>query len=146
MLTWAFEFEDQPYFDGFRTLATNGIDKPVLNVFRMDGIPEAWADIRMTVAGVPPTATASCFAITALMKRMAIPTRPGSRWVRRRIRRPINPRLEAAGQLELFDSPRWLKSNKGSVDVNFVLPRPGSFAAGVELVDPRASIHAAPIQ
>jgi xylan 1,4-beta-xylosidase len=34
-LTWAFEFEDQPYFAGFRTLATNGIDKPVLNVFRM---------------------------------------------------------------------------------------------------------------
>jgi xylan 1,4-beta-xylosidase len=34
-LTWAFEFEGQPYFAGFRTLATNGIDKPVLNVFRM---------------------------------------------------------------------------------------------------------------
>jgi len=34
-LTWAFEFEDQPYFAGFRSLATNGIDKPVLNVFRM---------------------------------------------------------------------------------------------------------------
>jgi xylan 1,4-beta-xylosidase len=38
MLTWAFEFEDQPYFDGFRTLATNGIDKPVLNFFRMAGM------------------------------------------------------------------------------------------------------------
>ena len=38
MLTWAFEFEDQPYFDGFRTLATNGVDKPVLNVFRMAGL------------------------------------------------------------------------------------------------------------
>ena len=38
MLTWAFEFEDQPYFDGFRTLATNGIDKPVLNLFRMTGM------------------------------------------------------------------------------------------------------------
>ncbi len=38
MLTWAFEFENQPYFDGFRTLATNGIDKPVLNVFRMAGL------------------------------------------------------------------------------------------------------------
>jgi len=38
MLTWAFEFEDQPYFDGFRTLATNGIDKPVLNLFRMAGL------------------------------------------------------------------------------------------------------------
>jgi xylan 1,4-beta-xylosidase len=36
-LTWAFEFEDQPYFAGFRTLATNGIDKPVFNVFRMFG-------------------------------------------------------------------------------------------------------------
>lgn len=38
MLTWAFEFEDQPYFDGFRTLSTNGIDKPVLNLFRMAGL------------------------------------------------------------------------------------------------------------
>lgn len=34
-LTWAFEFEDQPYFAGFRSLASNGIGKPVLNVFRM---------------------------------------------------------------------------------------------------------------
>jgi xylan 1,4-beta-xylosidase len=38
MLTWAFEFEGQPYFDGLRTLATNGIDKPVLNLFRMAGL------------------------------------------------------------------------------------------------------------
>src|SRR5579871_31096 len=38
MLTWAFEFEDQPYFDGFRTLATNGVDKPILNLFRMLGM------------------------------------------------------------------------------------------------------------
>jgi xylan 1,4-beta-xylosidase len=36
-VTWAFEFEDQPYFDGFRDLATNGLAKPVLNVFRMLG-------------------------------------------------------------------------------------------------------------
>lgn len=34
-LTWAFEFEDQPYFAGFRVLASNGIDLPVMNVFRM---------------------------------------------------------------------------------------------------------------
>ena len=34
-LTWAFEFEDQSYFAGFRALATNGVDLPVLNVFRM---------------------------------------------------------------------------------------------------------------
>jgi xylan 1,4-beta-xylosidase len=34
-LTWAFEFEDQPPFAGFRTLASDGIDLPILNVFRM---------------------------------------------------------------------------------------------------------------
>jgi xylan 1,4-beta-xylosidase len=37
-VTWAFEFEDQPWFAGFRELATNGVDKPVLNVFRMYGM------------------------------------------------------------------------------------------------------------
>ena len=37
-VTWAFEFEDQPPFAGFRELATNGIDKPVLNGFRMLGL------------------------------------------------------------------------------------------------------------
>jgi xylan 1,4-beta-xylosidase len=37
-VTWAFEFEDQPAFAGFRELATNGIDKPVLNVFRILGM------------------------------------------------------------------------------------------------------------
>ncbi len=38
IVTWAFEFEDQPYFEGFRELATNGVDKPVLNAFRMFGL------------------------------------------------------------------------------------------------------------
>jgi xylan 1,4-beta-xylosidase len=37
ILTWAFEFEDQPWFAGFRVLATNGVELPVLNVFRMFG-------------------------------------------------------------------------------------------------------------
>ncbi|WP_080240305.1 GH39 family glycosyl hydrolase [Spirosoma rigui] len=37
-VTWAFEFENQPWFRGFRDLATNGVDKPVLNVFRMFGM------------------------------------------------------------------------------------------------------------
>ena len=36
-LTWAFEFEDQPPFAGFRALASDGLDLPVLNVFRMFG-------------------------------------------------------------------------------------------------------------
>jgi len=37
-VTWAFEFEDQPPFAGFRELATNGVDKAVLNAFRMLGL------------------------------------------------------------------------------------------------------------
>jgi xylan 1,4-beta-xylosidase len=36
-VSWSFEFENQPWFAGFRDLATNGVDKPVLNVFRMLG-------------------------------------------------------------------------------------------------------------
>ncbi len=48
-LTWAFEFENQPYFAGFRSLASNGIDKPVLNVFRMFS--------RMTGRRVPVTSS-----------------------------------------------------------------------------------------
>jgi xylan 1,4-beta-xylosidase len=37
-VNWSFEFEDQPLFAGFREMATNGIDKPVLNAFRMMGL------------------------------------------------------------------------------------------------------------
>ncbi|MEO8522653.1 MAG: beta-xylosidase [Acidobacteriota bacterium] len=52
-VTWAFEFEGQPFFAGFRDLATNGIDKPVLNVFRMLGMMRG---NRLTVvsSGAPP--------------------------------------------------------------------------------------------
>jgi xylan 1,4-beta-xylosidase len=37
-VNWSFEFENQPWFYGFRDLATNGVNKPVLNVFRMLGM------------------------------------------------------------------------------------------------------------
>jgi xylan 1,4-beta-xylosidase len=37
-VNWSFEFENQPWFAGFRSLANNGVDKPVLNVFRMLGM------------------------------------------------------------------------------------------------------------
>lgn len=36
--SWSFTFENVPWFDGFRELATNGVGKPVLNVFRMFGL------------------------------------------------------------------------------------------------------------
>lgn len=34
-VTWAFEFEERPYFDGLRVLSTNQIGKPVLNAHRV---------------------------------------------------------------------------------------------------------------
>jgi len=35
VLTWAFMFEGKKYFEGFRTLSTNDIHKPVLNGFKL---------------------------------------------------------------------------------------------------------------
>lgn len=37
-VTWAFEFEGQPLFVGQRALSTHGIDKPLMNFFRMAGL------------------------------------------------------------------------------------------------------------
>jgi xylan 1,4-beta-xylosidase len=37
-VSWSFEFENQEWFAGFRDLATNGVAKPVLNIFRMFGM------------------------------------------------------------------------------------------------------------
>jgi xylan 1,4-beta-xylosidase len=52
-VTWAFLFEDQPYFDGFRDLATNGINKPVLNTFRMLGQMSGDRVSAVSSAGLP---------------------------------------------------------------------------------------------
>jgi xylan 1,4-beta-xylosidase len=179
MLTWAFEFENQPYFDGFRTLATNGIDKPVLNLFRMaglmrgdrlnvessarvplqtilsdgvrgaadvdalavrsdrgisvltwnyhdDDVPGPSAAIQMTVSGVPPAAS------RVLIHHYRIDQDHSNAYtVWKRLGSPSEPspeqyaRLEAAGQLELLESPRWVSAGKAGVDVNYSLPRQG---------------------
>jgi xylan 1,4-beta-xylosidase len=37
VLTWAFTFPGTPYFAGYRALATNGIDLPVLSAFKLLG-------------------------------------------------------------------------------------------------------------
>ena len=37
VLTWAFTFPDSPYFAGYRSLRTNGIDLPVLSAFKLLG-------------------------------------------------------------------------------------------------------------
>ena len=177
MLTWAFEFEDQPYFDGFRTLATNGIDKPVLNLFRMDGlmggdrvatessagldagaiiqagvreqpdinalasrsgqsvsvlvwnyhdddVPAADAPTRLTITGLPASAR------RVLLRHYRIDRdHSNSYTVWKQMGSPQSPtaeqyaRLESAGQLELLESPRWLSTDSGQVEMSFAMPR-----------------------
>jgi xylan 1,4-beta-xylosidase len=39
-VTWAFEFENQPWFAGFRVLSSNGVALPVFNSFRMFSLLE----------------------------------------------------------------------------------------------------------
>jgi xylan 1,4-beta-xylosidase len=53
-VTWSFEFEGQPYFEGYRELATNGLDKPVLNAFRMFGLLGAERVKSSSSAAIPP--------------------------------------------------------------------------------------------
>src|SRR5271165_3555774 len=73
-VTWAFEFEDQPYFAGFRELATNGIDKPVLNVFRMLGmLGGEW--ISVTSSGAQPLGDVVANSVTAAPDVNAVATR-----------------------------------------------------------------------
>jgi xylan 1,4-beta-xylosidase len=176
-VTWAFEFEDQPYFDGFRDLATNGIDKPVLNVFRMLGMmtgdrlavenhgaasldsmlasgvkstadihalasrdarsaavlvsnyhdsrkPGPAAAVQLMIAGLPEgrlllehfRVDASHSNAYEAWKQMGSPQQPSAGQYRT---------LERAGQLEAFESPRWITSKGGEVRVDFVLPRHG---------------------
>jgi xylan 1,4-beta-xylosidase len=53
-VSWSFEFEDQPYFEGFRELATNGLNKPVLNAFRMFGLLGS-ERVKVSSTGALPT-------------------------------------------------------------------------------------------
>ena len=174
LLTWAFQFEDQPYFDGFRTLATNGIDKPVLNYFRMAGLMAgerlavissaavalddlvksgvraqaaidavatksanriavlAWnyhdddlfapaSDIELVINGVPARALVEHFRIDQDHSNAF------TKW--KSFGGPQTPTpaqyaaLEAAGQLQALDSPRWVTPTKSTVTLKFALPR-----------------------
>jgi xylan 1,4-beta-xylosidase len=89
-VTWAFEFEDQPAFSGFRSLATDGIDKPVLNVFRMLGMldgPRAHAHsaqssnaqwLTVSSTGALPLDSILANSVTAAPDVNAVATRNGN--------------------------------------------------------------------
>jgi xylan 1,4-beta-xylosidase len=178
ILTWAFEFEEQPYFDGFRDLATNGIDKPVLNLFRMAGLMRgerveaassgAAALDAMVQSGAPhpqvdALAVASERSLSVLVWNYQDDDTPGpaapvklsiaglpahiNRTLLRHYRidqehsnaysawkamgspqKPSNEqqcKLEDAGQLQLFNSPRWVSPRAGQTELAFSLPLQG---------------------
>jgi xylan 1,4-beta-xylosidase len=177
VLTWAFEFEGQPYFAGRRTLATNGIDKPILSLFRMlglmrgervetassaevsaqqiiesgvrqapdvdalaarsdnsvavllwnyhdDDVPAADTPVKLTIAALPPDAG------RVLVRHYRIDRDHSNAYTAwKEMGSPQSPtpeqfaKLKAAGQLQLFDSPRWVRQQKGTLQLQFPLPR-----------------------
>ncbi|HEV2274080.1 MAG TPA: beta-xylosidase [Acidobacteriaceae bacterium] len=179
ILTWAFEFEGKPYFDGYRTLATNGVDKPELNFFRMAGlmrgervaasssgavpldsilhdsvrqapdvdalaagapgqasvllwnyqdndVPAPGSKIEVSIKGISPSAH------RVLLQQYRIDGEHSNAYtVWKEMGSPQNPtpaqyaKLQAAGQLQLLDSPRWMTPENGSVKVEMNLPRQG---------------------
>lgn len=50
-VSWSFEFEDQEWFAGFRDLATHGVNKPILNIFRMFGMMQGQRVLTQTENG-----------------------------------------------------------------------------------------------
>jgi len=180
MLSWSFEFEDKDYFEGFRSLATNGVDKPVLNVFRMFGLmsgsrvqttstgkisldnlvssgarqsPDVdafatksdreaavlvwnYCDVDGPAEAVPTTVTIG--GIPAGVRRVLLQhyrlddTHSNSYTIWLAMGSPQHPtteqyaKLQAAGQLQLLTSPKWVEVSNGQVKVEADLPRQGT--------------------
>jgi xylan 1,4-beta-xylosidase len=177
-VTWGFEFENQPWYAGFRDMATNGVDKPVLNVFRMFGMMEGqrikvnqenlsynFLKVRdKSVRGKSPDinaiASKSENSITIMvwnyhddndlnvpssLVNLIIDNIPSDNVLMNHYRvdqefsnsytiwkemgSPQNPtksqleKLEKAGQLQLFTSPKWKQINKGATNIQIDLPR-----------------------
>jgi len=77
MLSWSFEFEGRDYFEGFRDLSTNGVDKPVLNLFRMLGMMGG-ERVRVTSSGAVPMETIEGSGVRGEADVDALATRAGN--------------------------------------------------------------------
>jgi xylan 1,4-beta-xylosidase len=76
-VTWAFEMMDQPWFAGFRELATNGVDKPVMSVFRMFGMLKG-EQLAVTSSGAEAIGEIEKRSVVGAPDVSAIATRDGS--------------------------------------------------------------------
>lgn len=176
-VTWGFEFENQPYFDGFRDLATNGIDKPVLNTFRMLGLMggerlAVESNSALTLEAIRDTGVRNKPDVNALASKQeravsvlvwnyhdddlpapsvevevtieglvagrmllhhyrvdAEHSNSFEVWKKMGSPQNLSPeqykQLEQAGQLQLFNSPEWVRAANGRVTLRFNLPRQG---------------------
>ncbi len=176
-VSWSFEFEDQEWFAGFRDLATNGVDKPVLNIFRMFGMMSGKRIMVISDSGLNATdiiakgvrekndvnaiASKNGNSVCIMVWNYhdddkTVPSSPielivngisnskvllhhyrvdhqfsnsFEKWKAmgkpQRVTDEQYKELEAAGQLQLYTSPAWKKTNKGQAIVRFDLPRQG---------------------
>ena len=178
-VTWAFVFPGQPYFAGFRSLATHSVDKPVMQVFRMFGLMEgerikAASSGALSLDSILNSSVRESDDVNVLATRgrnkvsvlvwnyndeaisddtvpidLSIDGLSGSpskallqhyridnqhsdsytAW--QGMGAPQNPtagqgsRLRAAGQLQLLQSPQWVKASADKVEIRFTLPPQG---------------------
>ena len=176
-VTWAFTFPGEPYFAGFRALATHEIDKPVMQVFRMLGLMGGsrikaestgavsvesvlrssvrktddidvlatrdghktsilvwnYDDEAIAESATPITVIVDGLAASPskiLIQHYRIDDQHGdsyATWLA--MDSPQEPsteqyaRLKAAGQLQLLESPHWVKAEDAKVELSFALPR-----------------------
>lgn len=177
-VSWSFEFEDQPWFAGFRSMATNGVNKPVLNIFRMfgmmngdrikvstdnafspqniiendvrgeegdiyafattneqsaqimvwnyhdDDVPAPDAEITLNIDGISAEKVQVHHYRVDDQYSNAYTT-----WKEMGAPQQVTPgqyqKLEEAGQLKLFGSPKWQDVSDSEIPISFKLPRQG---------------------
>jgi xylan 1,4-beta-xylosidase len=115
---------EKPDIDALAT--TSGREVAVMAWNHDEEAPTPAAPVEVVVEGIPSTAT------RVLLKHYRIDERHSNAYTAwKEMGSPPNPtpeqyaRLEAAGQLELLESPRWLWADKGTVRIEFTLPRQG---------------------
>ena len=112
-----------PDIDAIATRSGDTVSVLMWN-YHDDDVPAADAPARVSIMGLPASAG------RVLVKHYRIDRDHSNAYtVWKQMGSPQNPtpeqyaRLESAGQLQLLESPRWLWSESGQVEVSFALPR-----------------------
>jgi xylan 1,4-beta-xylosidase len=115
----------QPHIDALAARSAHEIATLIWN-YHDDDMPAPPTPVSLTIAGIP-VATGRVLVrhyrideehsnAYAAWLRMGSPEQPSAEQY---------ARLEAAGQLELLDSPEWVSTQDGRLSLSFALPRQG---------------------